>query len=195
MPNPGLEDGKKAKEQVLKWWKMFFCAIGIATTTSLKEGRALSIEDSGGGESSGYTTSSGCSLFFRLGGKRLRKALEGRGSKRKGNTEKAKQETINLQRLGVGLANLLGSVLLVVTEELGPEGNVSGLVDTVNISETSGNGEVGGDGVQSSVDVVDVWGLGVEGSVVGVGVVDTILLTSGDTDLHLEPFCQSARGK
>jgi hypothetical protein len=39
---------KKAKEQVLKWWKMFFCAIGIATTTSLKEGRALSIEDSGG---------------------------------------------------------------------------------------------------------------------------------------------------
>lgn len=27
--------------------EMFFCAIGIATTTSLKEGRALSIEDSG----------------------------------------------------------------------------------------------------------------------------------------------------
>jgi hypothetical protein len=48
VPNPGLGDGKKAKEQVLKWWKMFFCAIGIATTTSLKEGRALSIEDSGG---------------------------------------------------------------------------------------------------------------------------------------------------
>jgi hypothetical protein len=52
MPSPGLGDGEKAKEQVLKWWKMFFCAIGIATTTSLKEGRALSIEDSGVGECS-----------------------------------------------------------------------------------------------------------------------------------------------
>jgi hypothetical protein len=92
------------------------------------------------------------------------------------------------QRLGVGLANLLSSVLLVVTEEFGPEGNVSRLVDTVDISETSGNGEVGGDGVQSSVDIVDVWGLSVEGCVVGVGVVDTVLLTSGDTDFHLEPF-------
>jgi len=31
--------------------KILICAIGIATTTSLKEGRALSIEDSGrGGE-------------------------------------------------------------------------------------------------------------------------------------------------
>ena len=89
------------------------------------------------------------------------------------------------QRLGVGLANLLSSVLLVVTEEFGPESNISRLVNTVNVSETSGNGEVGGDGVQSSVDIVDVWGLGVEGSVVGVGVVDTVLLTSGDTDLHL----------
>jgi hypothetical protein len=49
VPNPGLGDGRKAKEQVLKWWKIFFCAIGIATTTSLKEGRALSIEDSGMG--------------------------------------------------------------------------------------------------------------------------------------------------
>jgi hypothetical protein len=89
------------------------------------------------------------------------------------------------QRLGVGLANLLSSVLLVVTEEFWPEGNISRLVDTVNVSETSGNGEVGGDGVQSSVDIVDVWGLSVEGSVVGVGVVDTVLLTSGDTNLHL----------
>ena len=76
----------------------------------------------------------------------------------------------------------------MVTEEFGPEGDISRLVNTVNVSETSGNGEVGGDGVQSSVDIVDVWGLGVEGSVVGVGVVDTVLLTSGDTDFHLEPF-------
>jgi len=111
----------------------------------------------------------------------------------KRKSEKARQEgqtrKKDSQRLGVGLANLLSSVLLVVTEEFGPEGDVSGLVDTVNVSETGGNGEVGGDGVQSSVDIVDVWGLSVEGCVVGVGVVDTVFLTSGDTDLHLEPFC------
>jgi hypothetical protein len=92
------------------------------------------------------------------------------------------------QRLGVGLANLLSSVLLVVTKEFGSESDVSGLVDTVNISETGSDGEVGGDGVESSVDIVDVRGLSVEGSVVGVRVVDTILLTTSDTNLHLEPF-------
>jgi hypothetical protein len=92
------------------------------------------------------------------------------------------------QRLGVGLANLLSSVLLVVTKEFGSESDVSGLVDTVNISETGGNGEVGGDGVESSVDIVNVGGLSVEGSVVGIRVVDTILLTTSDTNLHLEPF-------
>jgi len=98
-------------------------------------------------------------------------------------TENANSK-LHSQRLGVGLADLLSGVLLVVTEELGPESDVSGLVDTVDVSETSGNGEVGGDGVQGSVDIVDVWGLSVEGSIVGVGVVDTILLTTGDTNLH-----------
>jgi hypothetical protein len=95
-----------------------------------------------------------------------------------------KQETDHSQRLGVGLANLLSGVLLVVTEEFGSEGDVSGLVDTVNVSETGGNGEVGRDGVESSVDIVDIRGLGVEGCVVGVRVVDTILLTTSDTNLH-----------
>ena len=98
--------------------------------------------------------------------------------------KKEKQETVNSQRLGVGLANLLSSVLLVVTEELGPEGNVSGLVDTVNVSETGSDGEVGRDGVESSVDIVNVGGLSVEGCVVGARVVDTVLLTTSDTNLH-----------
>ena len=38
------------------------------------------------------------------------------------------------------------------------------------------------------VDVEDVLGLGVEGVVVNVLVVDTVLLTTSDTDLHLEPL-------
>jgi hypothetical protein len=88
------------------------------------------------------------------------------------------------QRLGVGLANLLSGVLLVVTKEFGSESDISRLVDTVNVSETSGNGEVGGDGVQSSVDIVNVWRLSVEGSIVGVGVVDTVLFTTSDTNFH-----------
>lgn len=99
----------------------------------------------------------------------------------------------HLQRLGVGLVDLLGSVFLVVAQELGTEDDVSGLVDTVDVTESGGDGEVGGDGGEGRVDIVDVRGLGVEGSVVGVRVVDTVLLTTGDTNLHLEPFCiQSA---
>ena len=95
-----------------------------------------------------------------------------------------RERTNHSQRLGVGLANLVGSVLLVVTEELGSESDVSGLVDTVDVSETGSDGEVGRDGVESSVDIVNVGGLSVEGCVVGARVVDTVLLTTSDTNLH-----------
>lgn len=73
-------------------------------------------------------------------------------------------------------------------EELGAELDVAGLVDTVDVAEAGGDGEVGGDGVEGLVDVVDVLGLGVEGVVVDGLVVDTVLLTTGDTDLHLDPL-------
>jgi hypothetical protein len=53
----------------------------------------------------------------------------------------------------------------------------------VDITETSGNGEVGGDGGEGLVDGQDVLGLGVQGVVVDVLVVDTVLLTTSDTDL------------
>jgi hypothetical protein len=85
-------------------------------------------------------------------------------------------------------ADLLLNILLVTREELGVELDVAGLVDTVNITETSGNGEVGGDGGESLVDGEDVLGLSVEGVVVNILVVDTVLLTTGDTDFHLEPL-------
>jgi hypothetical protein len=89
---------------------------------------------------------------------------------------------------GVLRLELLVGVLLVHGEELGAELDVSGLVDTVNVSETGSDGEHGGDGGEGVVDVEDVLGLGVEGRVVDVRVVDTVLLTTGDTDLHLEPL-------
>jgi hypothetical protein len=85
-------------------------------------------------------------------------------------------------------ALLLLDVLLVLLEELRAELDVTRLVDTVNVTEAGGDGEVGRDGVKSLVDLVDVFGLGVEGVVVNGLVVNTVLLATGDTDLHLDPL-------
>jgi hypothetical protein len=87
---------------------------------------------------------------------------------------------------------LLGSdgildILLVLAEKLRVELDVSGLVDTMDVSETSGDGEVWGDWLESLVDGEDVLRLSVKGVVVDIFVVDTILLTPGDTDF-LETF-------
>ena len=80
------------------------------------------------------------------------------------------------------LAVLSADLSLDFLEQLGAQVHVTGLVDTVNITETSGNGEVGGDGGESLVDGEDVLGLSVEGVVVNILVVATVLLTTGDTD-------------
>jgi hypothetical protein len=85
-------------------------------------------------------------------------------------------------------ALLLLNVLLVLLEELGAELDVARLVDTVDVAEAGGDGEVGGDGVESLVDLVDVLGLGVQGVVVDGLVVNAVLLATGDTDLHLDPL-------
>lgn len=90
------------------------------------------------------------------------------------------EQRLVLSGTGLGLG-----VGLVLSEELGVQLDVAGLVDTVDVTETSGNREVGGDGFKRGVDVVDVLGLGVKGVVVNSGVVDTILLTTGDSDLLL----------
>ena len=83
----------------------------------------------------------------------------------------------------LGGANLLLGEGLVLAKELGVELDVTGLVDTVDVSETGGDREVGRDGGKRGVNLVDVLGLGVEGVVVDVGVVDTILLTTSDSNL------------
>lgn len=82
---------------------------------------------------------------------------------------------------------LLGSdgvldVLLVLAEELWVELDVTGLVDTVNVTEAGGDGEEGGDRGEGLVDGKDILGLGVKGVVVNILVVDSVLLTTGDTD-------------
>lgn len=77
---------------------------------------------------------------------------------------------------------------LVLAEKLGVQLDVTGLVDTVDVTETGSDGEVGGDGGEGVVDLEDILGLGVEGVVVDILVVDTVLLTTGDTNLHLKPL-------
>lgn len=88
-------------------------------------------------------------------------------------------EEDGLVRLG---AEFLLDVQLVLLEQLGVELNVAGLVDTVDITETSGNREVGADGGEGVVDGEDVLGLSVERVVVNGLVVDTVFLTTSDTD-------------
>jgi len=82
-----------------------------------------------------------------------------------------------------GRAGLLLDVLLVLGEKLGVELDVTRLVDTVAVTEAGGNGEVRADGGEGVADGKDVLGLSVEGVVVNRLVVDTVLLTTGDTDL------------
>ena len=93
--------------------------------------------------------------------------------------------TGNLQRLL--LASLLLGVDLVLVEELRVKLDVTGLVDTVDVTKGSSNTEVGGNFGESLVDIPNVLGLGIELGVVDASVVDTILFTTSDADLHLEP--------
>ena len=81
---------------------------------------------------------------------------------------------------------LLLDVFLVFGEQFWVQAHVAGLVDAVHVAEASGDGEVRTDRGEGVVDGEDVLGLGVEGVVVDVFVVDAVFFTAGDTDfLHL----------
>ena len=82
---------------------------------------------------------------------------------------------------------LLTHEVLVLTEKLGVEPDVTRLVYTVNIAKGSGNAEIGGDLAESLVNVPDVLRLRVEGRVVNVLIVHTVFFTTSNADLHLEP--------
>lgn len=81
---------------------------------------------------------------------------------------------------------LLLHVFLVLLEQLWPQLDVAWLVDTVDVAETSSDREVWRDWCESLVDLVDVLWLCVEGVVVHILIVDTVLLATSDTNLHLE---------
>ncbi|KAH3677427.1 hypothetical protein OGATHE_000901 [Ogataea polymorpha] len=66
--------------------------------------------------------------------------------------------------------------------------NVSWLVDTVHVTEGSSDREVRRDWRQCLVHGKDGLWFCVEQLLVGVLVVDTVFLTTGDTDLHFKPL-------
>jgi hypothetical protein len=78
-------------------------------------------------------------------------------------------------------------MVLVFTQKFRVKLDISRLVNTVDVSESSGDAKVGANGTQGRVDVPDIFWLSVELGVIYTGVVDTVFLTAGDTDLHLEP--------
>ena len=68
---------------------------------------------------------------------------------------------------------------------------ISGFVDSMHVSESRGDREVGADWGQSLIDGINVFGLRVQGVVVYIFVVDTVFFTTSDTDfLH----CPSRNG-
>lgn len=87
----------------------------------------------------------------------------------------------------LGGLELLAHKVLVHLEKLRVELNIARFVHTVHVTEGGRDTEVGSDLAELAVDVPDVLGLGVEGRVVDVLVVNTVLLTASDTDFHLKP--------
>ena len=60
--------------------------------------------------------------------------------------------------------------------------DITGLVDAVDVSKTSSNGEVWGDRGERLVNGENIFRLGVEGVVINIFVVDTILLAASNAD-------------
>jgi hypothetical protein len=81
---------------------------------------------------------------------------------------------------------LLLDISLMLAEELRVQANVTRSIDTVDVTESSGNGEEISDLREGPVDIPDILRLGIEGSIINVLVVNTIFFTTSDTNLHLK---------
>lgn len=78
-------------------------------------------------------------------------------------------------------------MLLMFTQKFRVKLDISGLVDTVDVSKSSSDTEVGANGAQCRVDIPDILRLGVKLGVIDTSVVDTVLLTASNTNFHFEP--------
>ena len=74
-------------------------------------------------------------------------------------------------------------MLLVLAQQFWVKLNISWLVDTVNVSEAGGYGEVWGDWRQGLVDIEDILRLGIKRVVVDILIVNAVLFAASDTDL------------
>ena len=79
-------------------------------------------------------------------------------------------------------SNGILDILLVLAEKLGVKLDVTGLVNTVDVAKSCSNREVWGNWGESFVDSKDILWLGVKGVVVDILVVDTIFLSTSNTD-------------
>lgn len=95
-------------------------------------------------------------------------------------------ETVS-QRLLLLSTQLRARVSLMLLQKLRVQLDIPWLIHTVYVPERSCNAKVGADLDQRIVDIVDVLWLGVQRGIVDVRVVHTVLFSTRDTDLHLEP--------
>jgi hypothetical protein len=78
-----------------------------------------------------------------------------------------------IQRFLVFALKLFAGVLLVFVEEFGVETDVAGFVDTVDVSETSGDGKVGSDFGEIAVYIPDILWLGIQRGIINASIIDT----------------------
>ena len=84
------------------------------------------------------------------------------------------------------VAEFLGNVLLRLVQNLGLQLDVAGRVDAVDVSKGRCYRELIGNGHEILVYLVDFFGLGIQIFNGSVGVVNTIFLSSGNSQFHLE---------
>ncbi len=100
-----------------------------------------------------------------------------------GSTVEDKEDWLVILGLDGGL-----DVVLVFLEKRWLELDVSWLVDTVDVSKAGGDREVWRNWGEGVVDVENVLWLGVKRVVVNILVIDSVLLSTSDANLHLEPL-------
>jgi len=84
-------------------------------------------------------------------------------------------------------ANLVLDVFLVQAQNFWSQLDVTRLVNTVHITECSGNREIRADFAQRVVDLMNIAALRVKRSVVDISVINAVFFTASDTDFHLKP--------
>jgi hypothetical protein len=79
-------------------------------------------------------------------------------------------------------------LVLVLGEQLRVELDVAWRIHAMHISETGGDWEIRTNLWQGRIDLIDILRLGIERVIVDILVIDTILLSPSDPDLHFKPL-------